>query len=156
MKKLIQAKSMKPNKTNPSEVAARCHEIQTGLGMTEVPEFDNLRAIGMAVRLALHIPGLPAVNYETLRLVANHFLEIPSVGLKRIMEILAEVEFVKLITQGKTHPTSPQSDGDESETHYRHSANRFANIRACCPSVELGKLSGREQNTRWRGELDER
>ena len=35
-------------------------------------------------------------------------------------------------------------------------ANRFSNVRACCPSVELGKLSGREQNTRWRGELDER
>ena len=27
-------------------------------------------------------------------------------------------------------------------------ANRFSNVRACCPSVELGKLSGREQNTR--------
>jgi len=102
MSDLVQPKSKKPNKPNPSEVAARCHEIQTGLGMTEVPEFDNLRAIGMAVRLALHIRGLPAVNYETLRLVANHFLEIPSVGLKRIMEILAEVEFVKLVTQGKT------------------------------------------------------
>ena len=35
------------------------------------------------------------------------------------------------------------------------SANRCANIRACCLSVELGKLSGREQNTRWRGELDD-
>lgn len=102
MKDLLKTKSKKPNRPNPSEVAARCHEIQTGLGMTEVPEFDNLRAIGMAVRLALHIRGLPAVNYETLRLVANHFLEIPSVGLKRIMEILAEVEFVKLVTQGKT------------------------------------------------------
>jgi hypothetical protein len=95
-------KSKRSKKPNPSEVAARCHEIQTGLGMTEVPEFDNLRAIGMAVRLALHIRGLPAVNYETLRLVANHFLEIPSVALKRIMEMLAEVEFVKLMTQGKT------------------------------------------------------
>ncbi len=39
--------------------------------MTEVPEFDNLRAVGMAVRLALHIRGLPAVNFETLKLVAN-------------------------------------------------------------------------------------
>lgn len=102
MNDLLQTKSKKPKKPDPSEVAARCHEIQTGLGMTEVPEFDNLRAIGMAVRLALHIRGLPAVNYETLRLVANHFLEVPSVGLKRIMEILAEVEFVKLVTQGKT------------------------------------------------------
>jgi hypothetical protein len=86
----------------PAEIAARCHEIQTGLGLAEVPEFENLRAIGMAVRLALHIRGLPAVNYETLRLVANHFLGIPAVGMKTIMELLAEVEFVKLQTEAKT------------------------------------------------------
>jgi hypothetical protein len=98
----VSHKTKKPSKPDPSEVAARCHEIQTGLGMTEVPEFDNLRAIGMGVRLALHIRGLPAVNFETLRLVANHFLEIPSVALKRIIEMLAEIEFVKLVTQGKT------------------------------------------------------
>ena len=42
-----------------SELAARCHEIQTGLGMVEVAEFENLRTIGMAVRMALHIRGLP-------------------------------------------------------------------------------------------------
>jgi hypothetical protein len=91
-----------PTKPSKSEIAARCHEIQTGLGMKEVPEFDNLRVIGMAVRLALHIRGLPAVNFETLKLVANHFLGIPSVGVKRIVETLAEVDFAKLVTEGKT------------------------------------------------------
>lgn len=90
------------SKPSASEIAARCHEIQTGLRMKEVPEFDNLRAIGMAVRLALHIRGLPAVNFETLKLVATHFLGIPSIGVKRIVESLAEVEFVKLVTEGKT------------------------------------------------------
>lgn len=89
----------------PAEIAARCHEIQTGLGMAEVPEFENLRMIGMAVRLALHIRGLAAVNYETLRLVANHYLGIPSVAVKSILELLAEVEFVKLQTEGKTIKT---------------------------------------------------
>jgi hypothetical protein len=86
----------------PSEVAARCHEIQTGLGLAEVPDFENLRKVGMGVRLALHIRGLPPVNYETLRLVANHYLGIPSVAVKSIVELLAEVEFVKLQTEGKT------------------------------------------------------
>jgi hypothetical protein len=52
-------------KPTPDEIAARAHEIQTGLGMTEVPELDNLRAVGMAVKLALHIQGLPALNYDT-------------------------------------------------------------------------------------------
>src|ERR1035441_4948558 len=91
-----------PTKPSASEIAARCHEIQTGLAMKEVPEFDNLSVIGMAVRLALHVRGLPAVNYETLKLVANHFLGIPPVGVKRIVETLAEVDFVKLVTEGKT------------------------------------------------------
>ena len=34
--------------------------------------------------------------------VANHYLNIPSVALRRIVELLAEVEFVKLQTTGKT------------------------------------------------------
>lgn len=85
-----------------AEVAARCHEIQTGLGLAEVPEFEQLQRIGMAVRLALHIRGLAAVKYETLKLVANHYLGIPVGGIKSILEVLAEVEFVKLQTEGKT------------------------------------------------------
>lgn len=93
------ASKLQPSST---DIAARAHEIQTGLGAIEVPEFDTLRAVGMAVRLALHIQGLPALKYETLRLVANHYLNIPSVALRRIVEVLAEVEFVKLQTTGKT------------------------------------------------------
>lgn len=94
----------KNNEDQPSaaDIAARAHEIQTGLGATEVPEFDTLRAIGMAVRLALYIQGLPTLKYNVLRLVANHYLSIPSVAVKRIVELLAEVEFVKLQTSGKT------------------------------------------------------
>lgn len=85
-----------------ADVAVRAHEIQTGLGSLEVPEFDTLRAVGMAVRLALHLQGLPALKYDTLRLVANHYLSIPAVALRRIVDLLAEVEFVKLQTTGKT------------------------------------------------------
>jgi len=85
-----------------SDIAARAHEIQTGLGYTEVPEFETLRAVGMAVRLALHIQGLPALDYKKLRLVASHYLNIPTVAVRRIVELLAEVEFVKLQTVGKT------------------------------------------------------
>ena len=94
-----QITSTSTEKPEPKEVAARCHEIQTGLGLAEVPEFEGLRAVGMAVRLSLHIRGLPSVNYETMRLVATHFLGIPSVAVKSILELLAEVEFVKLQTE---------------------------------------------------------
>jgi hypothetical protein len=89
----------------PSEVAARCHEIQTGLGTTEVPEFDHLLLVGMAVRLALHIRGLPAIPFEVLRLVGYHFLAVPTLATRQVVELLAEVEFVKLGTQGQTIKT---------------------------------------------------
>ena len=71
--------------------------------MAEVPEFENLRSVGMAVRLALHIRGLASVNYDTLRLVATRYLGIPSFAVKSILELLAKVEFVKLQTDGKTN-----------------------------------------------------
>lgn len=97
--------SVKKEKASPSELAARCHEIQTGLGTTEVPEFDQLLLVGMAIRLALHIRGLPAIQYEVLKLVAYHFLGISAVALRSVLDLLAEVEFVKLGTEGRTIKT---------------------------------------------------
>lgn len=104
--------TLKPTEASaPAELAARCHEIQTGLGLLEVPEFEGLRSVGMAVRMALHIQGLPPVNYETLKLVSVHFLKIPTVAVKSIVELLDEVEFVKIQSEGKTFkavvPTVP-------------------------------------------------
>lgn len=84
-----------------SDIAVRCHEIQTGLGRTEVPEFEQIVLIGMAVRLALHIRGLPIIQFETLKLVASHFLQIPSVAIRNVLELLEEIEFVVLGKSGR-------------------------------------------------------
>src|SRR5690606_18123096 len=89
-------------KPAPSEIAARCHETQTGLAHTDVADFERLSEIGMAVRLALHIRGLVSVNYDTLRLVAVPYPGIAPVAIRRVVELLAEIEFVKLQTEGKT------------------------------------------------------
>lgn len=89
----------------PAELAVRCHEIQVGVGTTEVPEFHQLSLIGMAVRLALHIRGLPAIRYEVLELVAYHFLDISRFAVEKVIELLAELEFVKLGKEGKTIKT---------------------------------------------------
>lgn len=93
------------NDIQPAELAARCHEIQVGVGTTEVPEFHQLSLIGMAVRLALHVRGLPAIRYEVLQLVAYHFLDISTFALEKVIELLAELEFVKLGKEGKTIKT---------------------------------------------------
>jgi hypothetical protein len=94
-------------KENPTsaELAARCHEIQVGLGTTEVPEFDQLSLVGMSVRLALHIRGLPAIPFEVVKLVGYHYLDIPPLAARRVVELLADIEFVKLGTEGKTIKT---------------------------------------------------
>src|SRR5690606_17307253 len=86
----------------PAVTAARCHEIQVSLATHEVPEFEAIPLIGMAVRLALHIRGLPPFDFEVLKLVASHYLAIPSIVVERIVRILAEVEFVRLQQQGST------------------------------------------------------
>lgn len=85
-----------------SEIAVRCHEIQAGLGLTEVPDFEFLTLIGMAVRLALNIRGLPIIQYGILRLVAYHFLSIPTIAVDRIVKLLEEVQFVKIQSEGQT------------------------------------------------------
>ena len=60
----------KPEPNDPQAVvAARCQEIQSCLGALEVPEFENIPMIGMAVRLSLHINGLPLIDYEVLKRV---------------------------------------------------------------------------------------
>jgi hypothetical protein len=72
---------------NPATIVARCNEIQTSLGAREIPEFDTISELGMAVRLALQIRGLPLIEFQTLRLVASHFLNIPGVAVERIVRL---------------------------------------------------------------------
>ena len=93
------------NKLNSTLVAARCHEIKTGLGTTEVPEFEQLAFIGMAVRLALHIRGLPSIPFEIVKLVGYHYLGILPTAIRTVLELLDEVEFVRLGTEGQTIKT---------------------------------------------------
>jgi len=95
-------KKAKEEREENSVIAARCHEIQVSLGAHEVPEFENIPEIGMAVRLSLHIRGLPLIDYHILRSVASYILGIPSLALERILRLLAEVEFISLQTEGTT------------------------------------------------------
>lgn len=80
--------------------AARCHEIQLTIRDKEVPRFEGIPEIGMAVQLALHIRGLPALNYERVKLVSSTMLGIPRLSVDRIVRLLADVEFVHIIQTG--------------------------------------------------------
>ncbi|MES2359055.1 MAG: hypothetical protein V4529_12055 [Gemmatimonadota bacterium] len=93
---------MPDNETKAATLVARCHEIQVSLGLKEVPEFEAIPLLGMAVRLSLHIQGLPAIDYHQLKLVAYHFLAIPAIVLDRVIRMLADVEFVRITQEGNT------------------------------------------------------
>jgi hypothetical protein len=78
------------------------HDLQVGLARASVPEFANLPLIGMAGKLALNIRGLGEIKAEVLRPVADHYFDIPSLVLQPVLEILAEIGYVQLVTTGKT------------------------------------------------------
>ncbi|WP_347332345.1 hypothetical protein [Marinimicrobium locisalis] len=80
---------------------ARCHEIQLAIRDKEVPRFETIPEIGMAVQLALHLRGLPLVEYEKLKLIASTMLGVPRLAVDRIIILLAEIEFVRLQKEGR-------------------------------------------------------
>lgn len=90
------------NQLDGATTVARCHEVQIALGLRNVPEYDHLTLVGMAVKVALHIRGLPAIDYETLKLVCSHLLDVPSFAVEQVVRLLADIGFVHLKTEGKT------------------------------------------------------
>ncbi|MDA8484776.1 hypothetical protein NNO07_17040 [Pseudomonas resinovorans] len=81
---------------------ARCHEIQLAMKDKEAARLERIPEIGMAVQLALHIRGLPLLDYQLVKLVATTLIGIPRLAVDRITLLLAEIEFVRLIKEGKT------------------------------------------------------
>ncbi|MBK8637053.1 MAG: hypothetical protein IPN92_01800 [Chromatiaceae bacterium] len=105
---------------------ARCHEIQLAVRDKEVARFESITEIGMAVQVAIHIRGLPMIDYEMLKLISSTMLGVPRLAVDRIAELLAEIEFVRLQRDGRkiksVLPTVPYFDdlyagiGDYFET----------------------------------------
>lgn len=85
---------------NGRKLVELSYDIQSGLGNTEVPDFDSMRTMGMAATLAIHLRGLPEIEYEVLRKVSDYFFSVPSFALKEALSILAEIEYVQLVTKG--------------------------------------------------------
>ena len=58
--------------------------------------FDQMRTMGMAATLAIHIRGLGEIDYEILRKVSDHYFSIPSFALKEVVTVLAEIEYIQI------------------------------------------------------------
>jgi hypothetical protein len=87
---------------NSQQVAEFAHDLQASLSRTSVPEFDQLPLVGMAAILALHLKGLGEIRYAVLKQVSEHFFDVPAMVLPQVLEVLAEVEYISLVTAGKT------------------------------------------------------
>lgn len=85
---------------NGRKLVELSYDIQSGLGNMDVPDFDSMRTMGMAATLAIHLRGLPEIEFEVLRKVSDYFFSIPSYALKESLNILAEIEYVQLIAKG--------------------------------------------------------
>ena len=82
--------------------ASQCHDISTSLAGKDIPDFEIIPRVGMMVSLSLHLRGLPILEYEKMKLVSSHYFKIPPILLREILTNLAEIEFVRLYTQGNT------------------------------------------------------
>jgi hypothetical protein len=124
-------------------------DLQTGLGRLDVPEYDSLRVVGMAAVLAIHLKGLDEVAFEVLRKVSDYYFDIPSYALKSVLEVLAETELVKLVTEGKTIkrviPTVPFFSNVYSLVG-EYSRNEGVNEHEELVLKILGKLKDRPYN----------
>ena len=83
------------------EIAEFAFDLHTGLASYDVPEFDDLKLIGMAATLSIHIKGLGEIPYEVLRKVSDHLMAIPSYALEPALVVLDEVGFVQLVRRNK-------------------------------------------------------
>lgn len=83
------------------QLAEIAYDLHSGLATSLIPEFDDLRLVGMAGTLAIHIKGLGEIDYEVMRKVSDHLMGIPSLALERVLRILEEVGFVRLVEKGK-------------------------------------------------------
>lgn len=84
------------------EKAEFAHDLQVGLARASVPEFGELPLVGMAAKLAINIRGLGEIRGDVLRQVADHYFDIPALALQPVLEVLADIGYVQLVTSGRT------------------------------------------------------
>jgi len=82
-------------------VAEFAFDLHAGLSGHQITEYDDLYTVGMAATLAIHIKGLGQIDYEVLRKVSDHFMAIPSIALEKVLRVLDEIGFVRLVESGR-------------------------------------------------------
>ncbi|RJF98766.1 hypothetical protein [Noviherbaspirillum saxi] len=134
---------------NASQLNAElAHDLQSGLGLTVINEFDHLQIVGMASILSLHIKGLGQLEYDVLRQVAYYFWDITGRDLNQVLNLLAEIEYIDLITSGSTItkviPKIPHFDSVYSGIG-EYLANQHLNEKEQLTLAILGELTNKPE-----------
>ncbi len=84
------------------ELALRAHDITVAMERQRAVEFELLPQLGAAVRLAVHLRGAPAGDFDLLKQVGVHVLGLATGEIVPAMRLLERAEFVVLKTEGRT------------------------------------------------------
>jgi len=95
---------MTDNKLEPLKAGLRAQDIQTSVQDVDLgplnAEIKNIRLVGMAERLAIHIRGADVIDdYRKLEYIASQF-GIDSLVLPTVLEVLEELEWVRVNKKG--------------------------------------------------------
>src|SRR3989338_7328515 len=95
---------MGSGKLDPVKVGLRAQDIQTSLQDVDLgplgAETKNLRLLGMAERLAIHIRGTDVIDdYKRLEYIGSQF-GIDSLVLPSVLNVLEELEWVRVEGKG--------------------------------------------------------
>lgn len=92
------------DKLSSLRIGVRSQDIQTSLQGIDLgalnPETKNIRLIGMAERLAIHIRGADVIDdYKRLEYVASQF-DIDALVLPKVLNVLEEIGWVRVKGEG--------------------------------------------------------
>ena len=98
---------MSKSKLEPLKIGLRAQDIQTGLQDVELgalaAETKNIRLVGMAERLAIHIRGIDVIDdYRMLEYIASQFGIEPLGVLPRVLELLQDLNWVRVEKRGNS------------------------------------------------------
>lgn len=93
-------------KLDPLKIGLRSQDIQTSIQDVDLgplnAETKNIRLIGMAERLAIHVRGADVIDdYRKLEYIASQF-GIDSLILPNVLEVLEELEWVRVEKEGSS------------------------------------------------------
>jgi hypothetical protein len=95
---------VKRDKLDPLKIGLRIQDIQTSVQDVDLgplnAETKNIRLLGMAERLAIHIRGSDVIeDYKKLEYIASQF-GIDSLVLPKVLDILEELEWARVSRKG--------------------------------------------------------